>query len=67
MQVKCVICDKIEEIDDESLLAKRLKNRRITMYLCQPCHDRIGEKTEEHLASGKFHLYKKQKNKNEFL
>jgi uncharacterized protein YlaI len=29
MRVKCVICDKIEAIEDESFEAKRLRNRPI--------------------------------------
>lgn len=67
MDVKCVICDTIETINDDSLQAKRLKNRRIKMYLCQTCHDRISENTQKHLDSGDFRLYKKRKRKNELL
>ncbi len=58
MKVKCVICDKIEEIDDHSHLAKKLRNRPIHTYLCQECHDRIKEKTEARIATGKFRLNK---------
>ncbi|WP_337020190.1 YlaI family protein, partial [Oceanobacillus massiliensis] len=45
MQVKCSLCDKVEEIEDYSLKAKRLRNRRIYMYLCTPCYDRIEDRT----------------------
>lgn len=34
MRVKCSICDKIEQIDDETLTAKRLRNRPIHTYMC---------------------------------
>ncbi|MFD2208696.1 YlaI family protein [Virgibacillus halophilus] len=67
MDVKCVICDIIETIDDDSLQAKRLKNRRIKMYLCQTCYDRIEKNTQKHLDSGDFRLYRKRKRKNELL
>ncbi|GAB7387687.1 hypothetical protein BSNK01_15240 [Bacillaceae bacterium] len=45
MKVKCVLCDKIEEIDDESYTAKRLRNKILATYLCAACHKRIAEKT----------------------
>lgn len=44
MRVKCVLCDKIESIENESLQAKRLRNRPIHTYMCKPCESRITEK-----------------------
>ncbi|MGP3749165.1 YlaI family protein [Bacillus sp. 3A_MP1] len=68
MRVKCSICDKIETIDDDTLIAKRLRNRPIHTYMCQECHDRIAKKTEERLKTGKFTFHpgqqKKKKSKN---
>ncbi|RAK23217.1 uncharacterized protein YlaI [Anoxybacillus vitaminiphilus] len=58
MKVKCVLCDKIDVIDDESLLAKRLRNRPIHTYMCPECHERITEKTKARLATGKFRFYR---------
>ncbi|MGW8787084.1 DUF2197 domain-containing protein, partial [Heyndrickxia sporothermodurans] len=29
MKVKCVLCEKINDIDDDSIMAKRLRNRPI--------------------------------------
>ncbi|MFC4184528.1 YlaI family protein [Saccharococcus thermophilus] len=58
MRVKCVLCDRIDTIDDESLLAKRLRNRPIHTYMCQECYDRIAEKTKARLATGKFRIYR---------
>ena len=37
MRVKCVICDKIENIKDDSFQAKRLRNRPIYTYMCETC------------------------------
>ncbi|MEH7222413.1 YlaI family protein [Bacillus sp. JJ1566] len=61
MKVKCVICDKIEDIEDESSLAKRLRNRPIHTYMCTECHDRIETRTQERIATNKFRLYRKKK------
>lgn len=50
MRVKCVICDKIESINDETLVAKRLRNRPIHTYMCDECAERIEkEPTREKL------------------
>ncbi|WP_108669836.1 YlaI family protein [Peribacillus acanthi] len=54
MRVKCVICDKIENIDSNSLQAKRLRNRPIHTYMCNPCHERIEDKTNKRLETGNF-------------
>ncbi|WP_106497751.1 YlaI family protein [Lentibacillus sp. Marseille-P4043] len=67
MQVKCVICDTIEAIDDHSLQAKRLRNRRLNMYLCKSCYQRIDERTKARHQSGKFRLYRKKKQKNDLI
>ncbi|WP_017727152.1 YlaI family protein [Halalkalibacterium ligniniphilum] len=45
MRVKCVLCDKIKTINDDLPLAKRLRNRPIHTYMCEPCEKRITEKT----------------------
>ncbi|WP_349410362.1 YlaI family protein [Pseudalkalibacillus sp. SCS-8] len=60
MRVKCVLCDKIEKLDDQSPLAKKLRNRPIHTYMCQACHARIKERTEERKASGNFITYSQQ-------
>lgn len=58
MRVKCVLCDKIEAIDDETIMAKRLRNRPIHTYMCQDCHERITEKTKARIETGNFRLYR---------
>lgn len=66
MRVKCVICDKIESIEDESLLAKRLRNRPIHTYLCNVCYERITEKTLARISTGNFRFYKERTDKDEW-
>lgn len=41
LQVQCVICDIVEHLEDNSLEAKRLRNRLSHMYLCENCYERI--------------------------
>lgn len=66
MRVKCVICDKIEKIDDESLIAKRLRNRPIHTYMCKDCSKRIAEKTNDRIATGNFRFYRARPDKDEW-
>lgn len=47
MEVKCSLCEKIEELDDDSPLAKKLRNRPIHTYMCDECHKRVTERTKE--------------------
>ncbi|MBM7647266.1 uncharacterized protein YlaI [Bacillus ectoiniformans] len=63
MRVKCILCDKIDKLDDNLLEAKRLRNRPIHTYTCPSCKERITEKTEQRIASGKFHVYRSGKQK----
>jgi uncharacterized protein YlaI len=58
VRVKCVICDKIESIDDESLIAKRLRNRPIHTFMCNDCNKRISDRTNARIESGNFRLYR---------
>jgi uncharacterized protein YlaI len=66
MRVKCVICDKIEAIEDETLLAKRLRNRPIHTYLCNECYKRITEKTKARIDTGNFRLYRTRTEKEDW-
>ncbi|MBM7703364.1 YlaI family protein [Metabacillus iocasae] len=61
MRVKCVLCDKIESVDDESSVAKKLRNRPIHTYMCAPCQDRIAQRTKERASTGNFKLYQSRK------
>jgi uncharacterized protein YlaI len=47
MKVQCVICEKIEEIDTDSYLGKKLRNHPLKTYMCKSCHQRIAENTEK--------------------
>ncbi|PKG22162.1 YlaI family protein [Niallia nealsonii] len=58
MKVKCVICDKIEDIDENSFQAKRLRNRPIHTYMCKECELRITKNTQKRVDTGNFALYR---------
>lgn len=66
MRVKCVLCDKIENINSDTLQAKRLRNRPIHTYMCEICHERIAEKTNNRIATGNFKLYRSQVEKDDW-
>jgi uncharacterized protein YlaI len=66
MRVKCALCDVIETINDETLIAKRLRNRPIHTYMCKPCQERIEQKTNERVATGNFRLFREKKLKEEW-
>ncbi len=58
MRVKCVICDSINNLNDDLPLAKKLRNRPIHTYMCEQCHERIAINTEARLATGNFRLFR---------
>jgi uncharacterized protein YlaI len=66
MRVKCVICDKVETIENESLQAKRLRNRPIHTFMCTTCEDRITEKTNARIETGKFQFNRPKKDEDEW-
>ncbi|TWK77932.1 hypothetical protein CHCC20335_2845 [Bacillus paralicheniformis] len=59
------MCDKIDLIDDDTLIAKRLRNRPIHTYMCNECYERIKIKTENRMKTGRFKLYPHRKNKEQ--
>ncbi|UAT31690.1 YlaI family protein [Bacillus badius] len=61
MRVKCILCEKIEKIDDQLPVAKRLRNRPIHTYMCTECSERIAKKTQARIATGKFRIYRSGK------
>ncbi|MCR8929313.1 YlaI family protein [Priestia megaterium] len=66
MRVQCVMCDKIETIEDETLVAKRLRNRPIHTYMCNECAERIEKRTKERIATGNFKLYESKKTEEDW-
>lgn len=54
MRVKCVLCDQINQLEDEDPLAKKLRNRPIHTYMCPTCKERISDLTEKRIATGNF-------------
>ncbi len=65
MKLNCVLCNESHDIDDQTPIAKRLKNRPIHTYMCTKCHDRITEQTIKRWETGKFRVYHKDVQKNE--
>ncbi|MFB5660717.1 YlaI family protein [Alteribacillus sp. HJP-4] len=61
MKVKCVICDTINDLNDRSPQAKKLRNRPIHTYMCEECEERIKVRTQERRDTGHFHLYRDPK------
>ncbi|WAA11096.1 YlaI family protein [Fervidibacillus albus] len=66
MKVQCVICDQIENIEDYSPLAKKLRNRPIHTYLCDECYERIKKRTEERLLTGKFQIFRSHERQDDW-
>ncbi|MBU8877670.1 YlaI family protein [Bacillus sp. FJAT-29790] len=66
MRVKCVLCDKIESIENESLQAKKLRNRPIHTYMCKECEARITDKTQKRMETGHFKLYQSKKQEEDW-
>ncbi|UOQ85451.1 YlaI family protein [Gracilibacillus salinarum] len=67
MRVKCVICDKINKIDNDCPQAKKLRNRLIHTYLCPECDKRIEENTMKRHKTGNFKLYRKKEVQDQYL
>lgn len=66
MKVQCILCDVIEELEDDSPLAKKLRNRPIHTYLCAECHERIKQKTLARHRTGKFRLFRSRKDEDDW-
>lgn len=66
MKVKCVLCDKIEDLNDDTSLAKRLRNRPIHTYMCLQCNERIEKKTIARHETGNFKLFKQKQENDEW-
>ncbi|MBU9711265.1 YlaI family protein [Evansella tamaricis] len=67
MRVKCVICDVIENINDFSPLAKKLRNRPIHTYMCGTCNQRIEDNTNKRKDTGNFKLYTSTEKEDEWI
>ncbi|MDF2556194.1 MAG: hypothetical protein K0R71_22 [Bacillales bacterium] len=61
MRAKCCLCDTIDTLDDDTLIAKQLLNRPVHTYMCKSCSERITEKTNARVATGKFKLFHQTK------
>ncbi|GEL08610.1 YlaI family protein [Salisediminibacterium halotolerans] len=67
MKVKCVLCDKVESIDPQLPIAKKLRNRPIHTYMCENCYDRIKKRTETRINSGEFRQHAPQEEKDDYI
>ncbi|WP_182199041.1 YlaI family protein [Paraliobacillus salinarum] len=67
MKVKCPICDKVDNIDPDSPLAKKLRNRRKHLYLCPSCSERIGENTKRRHETGDFKLFEQPQKEDPYI
>ncbi|MFZ4450290.1 YlaI family protein [Salibacterium aidingense] len=66
MKVKCVICDTVQDLNDNDPLAKKLRNRPIHTYMCDDCYERIEKRTHERWATGHFRPYRSPKSDEEW-
>jgi uncharacterized protein YlaI len=67
VRVKCVLCDKIEKINSELPLAKKLRNRPIHTYMCEECSHRVTQRTEARLQTGSFRKHHKEEERDEYI
>lgn len=58
MEVRCVLCEVVEDIASDSLKARRLINQRNHAHLCPSCYERITINTKKRHETGKFHFYR---------
>ncbi|GAJ99692.1 MULTISPECIES: YlaI family protein [Geomicrobium] len=56
MRAKCLLCDRVDSLNDEDPQTKKLRNRPIHTYTCKDCYERIAKRTEERLATGNYHI-----------
>ncbi|MBB6454979.1 uncharacterized protein YlaI [Salirhabdus euzebyi] len=61
MRVKCILCDNVDNIKGTGLLAKQLRKRRVMTYMCDPCKERIEDRTKERMATGNFKVFRQKK------
>ena len=57
MRVKCVLCDSIENIDNDSPQAKKLRNRLNSTFMCHSCSERITQSTLKRHRNEIFKLF----------
>lgn len=50
MKLQCVLCNEHSIVDEASMLAKKLRNHPLTVYMCLTCNDRITALANERLT-----------------
>ncbi|GIN57515.1 YlaI family protein [Lederbergia ruris] len=66
MKVQCVICHVHDTLEDDSSLAKKLRNRPIHTYMCPKCYERIRVNTEKRKQNENFHLFHDHRKRVDF-
>ncbi len=41
-----MLCDQFDTLDENTLFAKKIRNRPLTSYLCSNCNMRVSEKSK---------------------
>ena len=58
MKAKCILCEKIDILDNDSFEAKKLINHPISTYMCTSCTDKISVQTKKRMKTGQYKVYK---------
>lgn len=58
MKARCIVCEQIDILDNDSIEAKNLKNHPIRTYMCACCNDKISKKTKQRMSQGAYKIYK---------
>ncbi|EAE2473965.1 YlaI family protein [Listeria innocua] len=58
MNAKCILCERVDELDNREFKTKLLRNKPIRMYLCPECEHRVAIKTISRVNSGHFNFHK---------
>ncbi|EAD4645470.1 DUF2197 domain-containing protein, partial [Listeria monocytogenes] len=54
MNAKCILCERVDELDNREFKTKQLRNKPIRMYLCPECEHRVAINTISRVNSGHF-------------
>ena len=58
MKARCILCEQIDILDDNSIEAKKLKNHPISTYMCTNCSAKITIQTQKRMSNKQYMVYK---------
>ncbi|EAG7612272.1 TPA_asm: DUF2197 domain-containing protein [Listeria monocytogenes] len=58
MNAKCILCERVDELDNREFKTKQLRNKPIRMYLCPECEHRVAINTISRVNSVHFNFHK---------